>query len=29
MAAVADAAGFGSVRRFNHLFRSCYGLTPP
>ncbi|WP_079416622.1 AlkA N-terminal domain-containing protein [Thiomonas intermedia] len=28
MAAVAGAAGFGSVRRFNHLFRSRYGLTP-
>jgi AraC family transcriptional regulator of adaptative response / DNA-3-methyladenine glycosylase II len=28
MAAVADAAGFGSVRRFNHLFRTRYGLTP-
>ncbi|CUA94242.1 DNA-3-methyladenine glycosylase 2 family protein [Thiomonas bhubaneswarensis] len=28
MAEVAGAAGFGSVRRFNHLFRSRYGLTP-
>jgi AraC family transcriptional regulator of adaptative response / DNA-3-methyladenine glycosylase II len=28
MAAVAGAAGFGSVRRFNHLFRTRYGLTP-
>ena len=28
MAAVASAAGFGSVRRFNDLFRSRYGLTP-
>ncbi|MDY0329473.1 MAG: AlkA N-terminal domain-containing protein [Thiomonas sp.] len=28
MTAVAGAAGFGSVRRFNHLFRTRYGLTP-
>jgi len=25
---VALAAGFGSVRRFNALFRECYGLPP-
>ena len=25
---VAMAAGFGSLRRFNHLFKSHYGLTP-
>lgn len=28
MAAVAEAAGFGSLRRFNHLFVSRYGLVP-
>ncbi|WP_288092553.1 DNA-3-methyladenine glycosylase 2 family protein [Thiomonas sp.] len=28
MTAVAGAAGFGSLRRFNHLFRTRYGLTP-
>lgn len=28
MSAVADASGFGSVRRFNHLFRTTYGLNP-
>lgn len=28
MTAVASAAGFGSVRRFNHLFRTRYGLAP-
>lgn len=25
---VAAASGFGSLRRFNHLFRSRYGLSP-
>lgn len=28
MARVAQASGFASLRRFNHLFRSRYGLTP-
>lgn len=28
MAAVACAAGFGSVRRFNAVFRACYGRAP-
>lgn len=28
VAQVAAAAGFGSVRRFNHLFREHYRLTP-
>lgn len=28
MAVVAQAAGFGSLRRFNHLFQSRYGLAP-
>ena len=28
MAQVAQAAGFGSVRRFNHLFKEHYGMTP-
>ncbi|WP_370299879.1 AlkA N-terminal domain-containing protein [Abyssibacter sp.] len=28
MADVAFAAGFSSVRRFNHLFRSRYGMNP-
>lgn len=28
MAVVAQAAGFGSVRRFNHLFTSRYGMAP-
>lgn len=28
MAVVAQAAGFGSLRRFNHLFRSRYGMAP-
>ena len=28
VAAVAHAAGFGSVRRFNHLFSTRYGLQP-
>lgn len=28
MSAVAHAAGFGSVRRFNHLFVTRYGLQP-
>lgn len=28
MAVVAQAAGFGSVRRFNHLFAGRYGLVP-
>jgi len=28
MGVVAQAAGFGSVRRFNHLFASRYGLAP-
>lgn len=28
MADVAFASGFSSVRRFNHLFRSRYGLNP-
>ncbi len=28
MIAVAEASGFESVRRFNALFRSHYGLTP-
>jgi len=28
MAAIAQAAGFGSVRRFNHLFSTRYGLAP-
>lgn len=28
MAVLAQAAGFGSVRRFNHLFTSRYGMAP-
>ena len=28
MAVVAQAAGFGSVRRFNHLFTTRYGMAP-
>lgn len=28
MAEVAQGAGFGSVRRFNDMFRNRYGLTP-
>ena len=28
MAAVAGSAGFGSVRRFNAVFRACYGRAP-
>ena len=28
MAVLAQAAGFGSVRRFNHLFTSRYGMPP-
>lgn len=28
MTAIAAAAGFGSVRRFNHTFRSMYGRPP-
>ncbi|MGH8505993.1 MAG: AlkA N-terminal domain-containing protein [Stenotrophobium sp.] len=28
MAEVAQASGFSSVRRFNHLFRTRYGLNP-
>lgn len=28
MSAVARAAGYGSVRRFNDEFRKCYGRTP-
>ncbi len=28
MAAVAHASGFASVRRFNHLFKTRYGLNP-
>lgn len=28
MAQVAQAAGFGSVRRFNHLLKEHYGMTP-
>lgn len=28
MAAVAEASGFGSVRRFNDAFRNLYGRTP-
>jgi AraC family transcriptional regulator of adaptative response / DNA-3-methyladenine glycosylase II len=28
MAAVAHASGFRSVRRFNHLFKTRYGLNP-
>ncbi len=28
MAIVAQAAGFGSVRRFNHLFSTRYGMAP-
>ena len=28
MAEIAFASGFSSVRRFNHLFRSRYGLNP-
>jgi AraC family transcriptional regulator, regulatory protein of adaptative response / DNA-3-methyladenine glycosylase II len=28
MTDVAVAAGFGSLRRFNHLFRTRYGLSP-
>ena len=28
MARIAQASGFGSLRRFNHLFKSRYGLNP-
>lgn len=28
MAVVAQSAGFGSLRRFNHLFQARYGLAP-
>lgn len=28
MAVLAQAAGFGSVRRFNHLFTTRYGMAP-
>ena len=28
MAVVAQTAGFGSLRRFNHLFQARYGLAP-
>ena len=28
MTQVASASGFGSLRRFNHLFKSRYGLSP-
>lgn len=28
MAAVAQASGFASIRRFNHLFKARYGLNP-